>query len=319
MKRAIVSGGLGQSGSYMAKLLLSKGYEEVIVLHRLDTHPCNKGYGSSFICYDLNLQEQIQNIINNHRVDEFYHFAGQSSVSLSWEDSGETLNTNTIVVSKILEAIKQHSPKTKFFLASTSEVYQPNKDVKFNEDSPTNPQSPYAISKLSAEQLVKIYREKYGIYACYARLFPHTSPRQKESFVAKKIAKEVVRFSKGEAFPFFQPIQLGNIDIFRDCFHAKDAVEGIYRMMQLFEPTDFVLGSGNVYSIRSFIDKCFLQLRISDWENYVTIDKTLYEKNNGSTCADIRKAEKFLQWHPKIKFDDIVKEMIDYELSNYNE
>lgn len=313
-KIALISGAFGQDGSYMVDLLLNKGYQ-VIGLHYNSRNLLYSNLSHLQDCKEFKLiqcdfenEDQIASILIKYKPNEFYHFAAQSSVSFSWICPNETFQSNTISTLNCLEAIRKYSPKTKFFLASTSEVYKSDKTRKFNEDSEVSPGSPYAISKFAAEGLVKKYRDKYNLFACYARLFSHTSPRQSGKFVSKKIIdgirKIYLQSVAIDKITSLQPVLLGDLTIRREFSHAKDIIDGCYKTLQLFEPQDFVLGSGQVHTLRQFIHDAAKELGLHEYCSGIDYS------DKDFCCADITKAKKILNWFPKITFNILIKEMV---------
>jgi len=321
MKIAVVTGASGQSGSYMSDLLLENGYKVVAIQRRAGSrdnsniehilpHP-------RFIIEQGDLTDfgSLSRIVQKYLPDEFYNFAAMSYVGASWDEPISCCAINTLGVANCLESIRLNSPKTKFFQASTSEVYGRVTTPKQDETTESNPRSPYGASKLGAEALVKVYRESYGLFAFFARSFNHESERRGKQFVTRKISDYV-----GKLYNFKDDgsLKLGNIDTKRDFSHAKDIVDGIWLAAQLQEPVDLVLSSGQTHSIKEVLEIAFGYIG-KNWKNYVEIDQKLYRPAEVNyLCGDSTKARKLLQWQPQIDFETLITNMVinDIHLSN---
>ena len=254
----------------------------------------------------------IVKIIQKIKPDEIYHLAAQSYVSYSFEDEFSTLNTNINGTHYILSAIKEFSPKTKFYFASSSELFGNVKTSPQNEETKFNPRSAYGVSKVAGFYLTKNYREAYNIHACSGILYNHESPRRDINFVSRKITKNLSLILKGK----LKKIILGNINSKRDWGHAKDYVYAMWKMLQVKKPDDFVIGTGKIHSVKDFIKIAFQHVNL-DYKKYIKIDKKLFRPNDKIILkANFSKAKNKLRWKPKISFKSLVKEMVDYDLKN---
>ena len=340
-KTALITGITGQDGSYLAELLLSKNYKVVGLKRRtslfntsridhLYVDPLEKKTNFELYHSDMNDGSSIMNIINKVKPDEIYNLAAQSHVKVSFEIPEYTANSDALGTLRILEAIRSsnRSKNIKFYQASTSEMYGNCKKTPQNEKTVFDPDSPYAAAKLYAHNITRIYREAYGIYACAGILFNHESPRRGETFVTKKIVKGLAEIKLGVK----KKLSLGNLDSKRDWGHAKDYVQGMWKIMQHKQPDDFVLATGKQITIREFVVKCLkffkfkykfigkgLDEKVID-ENkkvFIDIDKKYFRPLDVENLkGDSSKARKILKWKPKYNIDDLVKEMCLYEIEN---
>ena len=319
-KTALITGITGQDGSYLAELLLSKGYEVHGIIRRsstfntsridhiyVDPHDPN---AKLFLHYgDLSDSEQISNIIYNIKPDEIYHLGAQSHVRVSFETPEYTGNVTALGTTRILEAIKRSGNEVKFYQASSSEMFGSSPPPQ-NEETPFRPRSPYACAKVYAYWMVKNYRKGYNMFASNGILFNHESPRRGETFVTRKITRGIASIlAKKE-----EHLYLGNLDAKRDWGFAQEYVECMWQMLQSEEPEDFVLGTGESHSVRDFVEKAFSYAGL-DWNEYVKIDPRYFRPTEvEELVADPMKAKEKLNWNPKVKFDDLVKIMIDADM-----
>ena len=259
---------------------------------------------------DINDYSKIKDIIRKLKPNEFYHLAAQSFINYKFEDEFFKLNPNINGTHYILSAIKQFSPKTKFYFAASSELFGNVSQTPQNEDTKFNPRSAYGVSKVAGFYLTKNYREAYKIHACSGILYNHESPRRNESFVSRKITKNLSLILNGK----LKKIVLGNINSKRDWGHAKDYVFAMWKMMQLNTPQDFVIGSGKIHTVRDFVKLAFQHVNLN-YKKYIKIDKKLFRPNDKIVLkANFNKAKKILKWKPKITFKSLVKEMVEYDL-----
>lgn len=318
-KKAIITGVTGQDGSYMSELLLEKGYDVYGIMRRVSTwassridhllaHPdYHKFYG------DLDDHTSIASLIAEVQPDEFYNFGAMSQVRISFEIPRYTIATNTLGVLAVLDAIRRFSPDTKFYQASSSEMFgAPGVPTPFNEKTPMIPQSPYGVSKLAAYHLTQQYRNGYGLFATTGILFNHESPRRGENFLTKKVTKAVARIKKG----FQKSVDLGNLDAKRDWGWAPEFVDAIYRIVQLDAPDVFVVATGETHSIKEFVEEAFASADL-DWKKYVKINDALKRPNEVPLLlGDSSKMRRKTGWKPKMKFKDIVRAMVEYDLEH---
>ncbi|PZA09407.1 GDP-mannose 4,6-dehydratase [Rhodopseudomonas palustris] len=341
MKRALVTGVTGQDGSYLAELLLSKGYEVHGIKRRtslfntdridhlyVDPHEGNR----KFILHhgDLTDSSSLIRIIQQVQPDEIYNLAAQSHVAVSFEEPEYTANSDGLGALRLLEAIRilGLEKKTKFYQASTSELYGLVQEIPQRETTPFYPRSPYAVAKLYAYWITVNYREAYGIYACNGILFNHESPVRGETFVTRKITRALARIKLG----LQDCLYLGNLDAKRDWGHAKDYVEMQWLMLQQEEPDDFVIATGVQYSVRDFVNAAAAEIDIKiDWsgtgENergldqngkcIVSVDPRYFRPTEVETLlGDPGKAHQKLGWSPKISFEELVTEMMREDLKS---
>jgi len=318
MKTAFITGILGQDGPYLAKLLLEKGYKVYGLVRRYSnpnfSNPDFLGITNkiNFVEGDLNDEASLINIIKNIRPDEVYNLAAQSFVGASWEQAKLTTEINALGVLYLLNSIKFFSPTTKFYQASTSEMFGiSHVDGYQDENTIFHPRSPYGISKVYAYWMTVNFRESYGLFTCNGILFNHESPLRGIQFVTRKITDSVARIKLGLA----KNIRLGNLDSKRDWGFAGDYVEAMYLMLQQKEPDDYVVGTGENHSVKEFVKAAFKTIGISDWEKYVVIDPRF---KRPAEVPDLRakadKAKTKLNWQPKMKFEELVKTMVEADL-----
>jgi len=318
MKTALITGILGQDGPYLAKLLLEKDYK-VYGLIRRYTNPnfSNLDYLGitdkiDYITGDLTDEASLINIIKTIRPDEVYNLAAQSFVGASWDQATLTTEINALGVLYLLNAIKFFSPNTKFYQASTSEMFG-NSSVNGlqDEETPFHPRSPYAIAKLYSYWITNNFKESYGMFCCNGILFNHESPIRGREFVTRKITEGVAKIKLGLA----KEIRLGNLESKRDWGFAGDYVEAMYLMMQQEKPDNFIISTGVTHSIKDFCEIAFKQACISDWEKYIVIDPQFKRPAELFTLqGKSGKARTVLGWEPKVKFEDLVKMMVDADL-----
>ncbi len=320
-KVALITGITGQDGSYLAELLLSKGYKVHGIVRRVamedETH---RLWRIRKILNDITLHSaslesyaSLFNIIHKIKPNEVYHLAAQSYVSYSFEDEFSTLNININGTHYLLSAVKEFAAnKVKFYFAGSSEMFGQVREPVQNENTPFNPRSSYGISKVTGYYLTKNYREAYNLHASCGILFNHESPRRGFEFVTRKISHGVARIKKG----LQKKLKLGNIYSKRDWGHAKDFVEAMWLMLQQEKPDDFVIGTGEEYSVEDFAKKAFSHVGLN-YKDHLIIDKNLMRPAEVETLlADYGKAKKILKWKPKIKFDDLVISMVENDLKN---
>ncbi len=318
-KVALITGITGQDGSYLAELLLSKGYEVHGIVRRValedETH---RLWRIRKILKDITLHAgslesyaSLFNIISKIKPIEVYHLAAQSYVGYSFEDEFSTLNINVNGTHYLLSAVKEFAAsKVKFYFAGSSEMFGKVKAVPQSEDTPFNPRSSYGISKVTAFHLVKNYREAYKLHASNGILFNHESPRRGFEFVTRKISHAVAKIKKGSK----EKLKLGNIKAKRDWGHAKDYVEAMWLMLQEEDSQDYVIGTGKEHSVEEFAKKAFAYVGLN-YKDHLEIDQKLMRPAEvDSLLADYTKAKKNLNWKPKISFDDLVVDMVENDL-----
>ena len=338
MKTALITGITGQDGSYLAEILLKKKYivhgikrrTSLFNTSRIDhLYQSPQTKNKKFFLHhgDMTDSSSLFNIIQNTKPDEIYNLAAQSHVSVSFEEPEYTAQSDALGTLRILEAIKslRFEKKTKFYQASTSELYG-NSLPPQNEKTLFSPRSPYAVAKLYAYWITKNYREAYNIFASNGILFNHESPRRGETFVTKKIISALVNYKLNKS----ECLYLGNLDSKRDWGHAQDYMLAAWKILQHKKADDFCIGTGVQYSIREFIEKVCKKLGLTiTWKGsglkevainnnniFIKVSKRYFRPTEvDSLRADFSKAKKDLNWSPKKNIDDLIDEMIEYELS----
>ena len=314
-KIVLICGITGQDGSYLAELLLEKGYQVHGIVRRSSTgnlfrinHILDK---ITLHFGDISDSLSLLKIISEVKPDEIYNLAAQSQVYISFEIPEYTSNVTGLGAIRLLENIKILNPKIKYFQAVSSEIFGDTQEVPQTENTSLNPKNPYGISKLYAYQTTKTYRNIYGIFACNGILYNHESPRRSENFVTRKITKAIARIVAKEQNELF----LGNIDDKRDWGYAKDYVEAMFLMLQQYKPDDYIISTGETHSVREFLDVAFGFVNL-DWHKYVKIDEKLIRPLDKRTIykGDNSKAKKVLNWKPKTSFNELVKLMLETDL-----
>jgi GDPmannose 4,6-dehydratase len=335
MKKALITGITGQDGSYLSELLLAKGYEVHGMIRRsssFNTGRIDHLYNNSeihnktlFLHYgDLTDSSNLNRLLEQIQPDEIYNLAAQSHVKVSFEIPEYTAEVDAIGTLRFLDAIKETGIKTKFYQASTSELFGKAQEVPQNEKTPFYPRSPYGVAKMYGYWIVINYREAYNIHACNGILFNHESPRRGETFVTRKISRAVSRIKYG----IQSSVSLGNMNSKRDWGYAPEFVEGMWRMLQLDNPDDYVLATGETHTIREFAEQAFHELDMDlEWDGTgvnevgvekssgktrVTIDPVYYRKTEVDLLVgDSTKAQNDFSWNPQIKFSELVKLMVE--------
>lgn len=333
MKSALITGVTGQDGSYLAELLLEKGYNVYGLIRRKS----NVNYGQvehlkndiNFIFGDITDSFSLLNAVKKSMPDEVYNLAAQSFVSLSWGEPKNTAEINGVGVLNILEAVKSIKPDAKFYQASTSEMFGKVIEVPQKENTPFYPRSPYGVAKLYGHWITKNFRESYGMFNCSGILFNHESKRRCRDFVTRKITTSVAKVLKGEQ----SHIELGNIDARRDWGHAKDYVNAMYLILQQDKPDDYVISMGETRTVREFVENAFEFVDIKIKWIGECVDEIGVNSNTGKVLVKINpeffrpaevdlligdstKAKNVLKWQPKYNFKGLVSEMMEFDLEN---
>ena len=322
-KRALITGITGQDGSYLAEFLLEKGYEVHGIIRRASTFNTSRLDGiytdphfpstQLHLHYgDLSDSSNLSRLLEKIQPDEIYNLAAQSHVRVSFDMPEYTADVVGLGTIRILDAIKETQIKTKFYQASTSELYGKVVETPQTEKTPFYPRSPYACAKLYSYWITVNYRESYNMYACNGIVFNHESPRRGETFVTKKITHAIARILNKEQ----DKLYLGNLDSKRDWGYAEDYVEAMWLMLQQEKPDDYVIATGETHSVREFLDEAFGLVGL-DWKKYVEIDPRYYRPAEVDLLlGDPTKAKEKLGWHPKTTFKELVKIMLEYDLKN---
>jgi GDPmannose 4,6-dehydratase len=319
-KKALITGITGQDGSYLADFLLDKGYEVHGIIRRsssfnrqrlehLYVDPRESG-AKLFLHYgDLSDSEALSYIIYNIRPDEVYNLGAQSHVRVSFDMPEYTTNVTALGVTRLLEIVRRSNHKARIYQASSSEMFGSAKPPQ-GEETPFFPRSPYACSKLYAYWMMKNYREGYGLFAANGILFNHESPRRGETFVTRKITYSIARLLTKKD----RHLYLGNLESKRDWGYAPEYVEAMWRILQQDQADDFVIGTGESHSVQEFLDQAFAYVDLKV-DEFVKIDPSYFRPTEVEVLiADKEKSEKKLGWKPKIKFNDLVKIMIDADM-----
>jgi GDPmannose 4,6-dehydratase len=321
MKRALITGVTGQDGSYLAELLLSKGYEVHGIIRRASTFnteridhlyqdPHINGV-KLFLHYgDIADSTNLIKLLYRLEPDEIYHLAAQSHVRVSFDIPEYTGDVTALGTIRILEAIRETGLKTRFYQASSSEMYGKAVEVPQRETTPFYPRSPYGAAKVYAYWITLNYRESYGMYACNGILFNHESPRRGETFVSRKITRAAARIRAG----LETKIYLGNLNAKRDWGYAKEYVEAMWLMLQQDKPDDYVIATGETHSVEQFLDEAFGRAGL-DWKQHLEVDPRYYRPAEVDLLVgDPSKAKATLSWQPKTKFKELVRLMVDADM-----
>lgn len=332
-RKAIITGIAGQDGAFLAKLLIDKNYEVIGAdRRRVDTYYWRLRSLKiidkiKFEYFDLMEESVINNLIRKHKPNEFYNLAAQSFVKASFDLPILTANVDAIGVLRILEAIRMYSPSTRFYQASTSEMFGKVQEIPQKESTPFYPRSPYGVSKLFAHWMTVNYRESYDLFASSGILFNHESEYRGSEFVTQKVVENAVRIKNGSK----KPIELGNLDATRDWGYAQDYVEGMYLMLQANKADDYILATNKTYSVRELVTLTFKNLNIEiEWIGKGINEKAIDKKNGrelvvinenyyrpaevDKLIGDYSKAERDLGWRPKTSFSNLISIMVDYAL-----
>jgi GDPmannose 4,6-dehydratase len=321
MKKALITGITGQDGSYLAEFLLSKGYEVHGLIRRASTFntqridhlyhdPHNGAAACLFLHYgDVCSTGTLVDLIYGVQPDEIYHLAAQSHVRVSFDLPEYTGDSTGLGSIRILESIRKSGLRPRFYQASSSEMFGAAPPPQ-NEQTPFQPQSPYATAKLYAYWIARNYRQGYGIHVSNGILFNHESPRRGETFVTRKITRALAAIKAGKQ----QYLYLGNLEAKRDWGYAPDYVAAMWKILQHDQPNDFVIGTGESHSVREFLDEAFNYLGM-DWMEHVKVDQRYFRPNEVNyLLADAARAHQELGWEPRVLFRDLVRIMVDADL-----
>jgi GDP-mannose 4,6-dehydratase len=319
-RKALITGITGQDGSYLAELLLSKGYEVHGIVRRASTF--NRGrldgiYSDPqrsdtrlFLHYSDLTDGSLLRLLGRIQPDEIYNLAAQSHVRVSFDNPEYSTDVNATGVVRLLEAIRETGLRPRFYQASSSEMYGMVQEVPQTERTPFYPRSPYGVSKVFAYWITVNYREAYGLHATNGILFNHESPRRAEGFVTRKITRAVAHIKAG----LQDKLYLGNLDAKRDWGYAKEYVEAMWLMLQQDKPDDYVIATGETHSVREFLDEAFSYVGL-DWTKYVELDpRYLRPSEVDLLVGDASKAKRQLNWEPKTKFKQLVRLMVDADI-----
>lgn len=315
MTTALITGVSGQDGSLLSELLLSKGYRVVGIVRRTSTatderiaHLVGR---LELVAGDLADQSSLVSALRDVRPDEVYNLAAQSFVPTSWNQPVMTGDITGLGVTRMLEAIRQVDPTIRFYQASSSEMFGKVRETPQTERTPFYPRSPYGVAKVYAHHLTVNYRESFGLYAAAGILFNHESPRRGPEFVTRKVSLAVARIAAGRQ----DELRMGNLDACRDWGYAGDYVDAMWRMLQRPEPADYVIGTGEMHSVRDLCDVAFARVGL-DYREHVVIDETLYRPAEVDHLeADASLAARDLGWRPTVGFRELVEMMVDADVA----
>jgi GDPmannose 4,6-dehydratase len=326
MKKALITGITGQDGSYLAELLLSKGYEVHGIIRRASTfntsridHLYNDPHVNGvrlFLHYgDIGDSTNLIKLLYRIQPEEVYHLSAQSHVRVSFDIPEYTGDVTALSAIRILEAIRETGVKAKFYQASSSEMFGKVTETPQRETTPFYPRSPYAVAKVYAYWATVNYRESYGVFACNGILFNHESPRRGETFVTRKITRAAAQIKAGKQ----DKLYLGNLEAKRDWGYAKEYVEAMWLMLQQDEPDDFVIATGETHSVKEFLEESFSCVGL-DWQDYVEIDPKYFRPAEVDVLiGDASKAKQALGWEPQTTFKDLVRLMVAAEVGESDE
>ena len=319
-KKVLITGIAGQDGSYLAEFLLSKGYEvhgiirwdSIFTTEKIDhlyQDPHINGVRLFLHYGDMTDTGNLERLINQIKPDEIYHLAAMSHVRVSFDMPEYTVNTDALGSLRVLEAIKNSGLPIKFYMAASSEMFGAAPPAQ-DENTPFHPRSPYACAKLYSYWITRNYREAYKIFACNGILFNHESPRRGETFVTRKITRAIANIIAGKQ----KKVYLGNLKAKRDWGFAPEYVEAMEKILQQENPDDFVLGTGQVHSVKEFVQEAFSYADL-DWQKYVEVDPRYFRPTEvGKLIADPAKAREKLNWQPRVNFNDLAKIMVDSDM-----
>lgn len=320
MKRVCITGITGQDGSYLAELLLEKGYEVHGLVRRAALEdPTHRFSRISNILDRIHLHAaslesfpSLFTTINEIQPDELYHLAAQSFVSYSFEDAFSTFLSNIHGTHYVLESVRQCAPHCRVYFAASSEMFGKAAEVPQSESTPFHPRSPYGISKVTGFDLARNYREAYDMFVCSGILFNHESPRRGFEFVTRKITSFAAKIRAGLA----KELPLGNLEARRDWGYAKDYVEAMYLMLQQEQPDDYVVATGETHSVRDFCEKAFARVGL-DYRDHVTVHEEFFRPSEVNVLqGNAAKAKKVLGWQPTMAFHELVDMMVDHDMTS---
>jgi len=311
-KTALITGITGMDGKLLTNFLLSKGYKIYGLYRNNPKKNLIKIDGVTYIESDLSNLDSLNELFFNYHFDEIYNLGAQTFINSSWENTEYTLNVNCLSLIKLLNYIKDYSPTTKFFNASSSEIFAGTSESPQTENTPYLPNNPYGTSKTFANNLIKNYRENYGIFACSGILYTHEDVTRNDYYVSKKIANGVAKIH----LELSDNISLGDIDSTRDWLSAKDAVLAMWMILQEETPNDFIISSGVSRTIKEFLSSAFNSVGINDWERYIIKDENLIRPKQNTLIVGDNSRLTSIGWKPIFSFNDMVRELVSYEIES---
>jgi GDPmannose 4,6-dehydratase len=318
-KKALITGLTGQDGSYLAELLLEKGYKVIGLVRRSSSSNASRinhlANHIQILSGDLLDQYSLMDAINESQPDEIYNLASQSYIPTSWTQPSLTAEYTALGVSRLLESIRRCKADTRFYQASSSEVFgQPNESPQ-TEETPFRPRNPYGVAKAYAHWMTVNYRQQYNLYTCCGITYTHESPRRGLEFVFRKVTHGAAMIKLGLS----NELKLGNLESRRDWCYAKDAVQAMWLMLQQDQPDDYIIASGETYSVKDLVECAFNYVGIN-WQDYVSVDPAFYRADEAVQlvgCTEKIKAD--LGWHPEYSFERLVELMVDYDLKELSQ
>lgn len=315
-KKALITGVTGMDGKLLADLLISKGYMVYGLYRNNPNKVLNKIDGIEYIQSDLSNLDDLNTLFGDVVFDEIYNLGAQTFIDFGWQNPEYTIQVNCITIIKFLEYIKNHSPSTKFFNASSAEIFSQTNESPQNENTKYSPNNLYGSSKILANNLIKNYRDKYNVFACSGILYTHEDVTRDEYYVSKKITKGVAKIHLGSK----EKITLGDITATRDWLSAKDVVVAMWMILQQTKPEDYIISSGVSKSITDFLSISFNHVEIYDWENYISIDNNLIRPKGNIEIVGDNSRLLSIGWSQTISFEQMVIELLKHEINkNKNE
>ena len=313
--RALITGITGQDGSYVAEYLLEKGYEVYGLVRRSSLEKYDRvahiADSIGFVEGDLTDQSSLDQAVQQLKPDELYNMAAQSFVPVSWNQPVLTADVTGLGALRVMEAIRKHSPKTKFLQASSSEMFGKVRESPQTERTPFHPRSPYGVAKVFGHHITVNYRESYGIFACSSICFNHESPRRGSEFVTRKVTQAVAKIKLGLA----DKLKMGNIEAQRDWGYAGDYIRAMWLMLQQPQADDYVIATGKTHSVLELLEVAFSHVGL-DWKKYVEIDPKLVRPAEVDyLCGDASKARRVLGWEPRVTFRELIEMMVESDLN----
>ncbi|MFH7027163.1 MAG: GDP-mannose 4,6-dehydratase [Heteroscytonema crispum UTEX LB 1556] len=313
-KKALITGLTGQDGSYLAELLLTKGYQVFGLVRRSSTSNLERIHHLSgnvqIVSGDLLDQSSLMDVVSECQPDEIYNLASQSYVPISWTQPALTAEYTALGVSRLLESIRRCKPDARFYQASSSEVFGQPDESPQTERSAFRPRNPYGVAKAYAHWMTINYRQQYNLYACCGITYTHESPRRGAEFVFRKITQTAAQIKLGLA----NELKLGNLDARRDWCYAKDAVYAMWLMLQQEQPDDYIIASGETHSVKELVECAFNCVGLN-WQDYVSVDPAFYRPDESvQLVGSIDKIKTKLGWQPQYSFEYLVELMVDYDL-----
>ena len=316
MKTALITGITGQDGSYLAEFLIDKGYRVIGMVRRTSTVDYERishiQDQIEFVHGDLLDQGSLYEIMDSYQPDEIYNLGGQSNVEQSWSQAVLTADSTALGVTRLLDCIRQVSPRARFYQASTSEIFGEPDESPQNEKSRLNPRNPYGVAKVYGHLIVGNYRQRFGLFAVSGILYNHESPRRGLDFVTRKVAYTVAKIKLGKA----QDLHVGNLDTQRDWGFAGDYVRAMWLMLQQDQPGDYVIGTGFAHTVRDLCSVAFEAVGL-DYRDYIVEDRTFYRPaEKFPLVADPSFANQTLGWEAEVAFDELIRMMVEADLKS---